>query len=372
MVENFETSKFVRENAKGQESAVKKETVSERIEGRKDVSEAESLTRYEDELDKLFEGKKPAISFDVFYSAHATAEDMKDLKKYFNKADVFIPELCGWRDEAIKVYKDISAGRMKPEDYLNKRGLSPKKSAYYFYILERFKLIYNSRKPIIFIDPPGGHPIETRRIQAESNLYKPLYPFGEKFETRLKVYKKLLKEFASAQIEREEYMFSQIKPALEKILEENPDFKNKERIKVLLSLGVFHTGIWHMLKKEGRKNNQRVSARFSVSPLVFEFFSEAVRAYRFGKEPDDELITRATMEQELCWLTLLIPTKDSLKQHRCLRKIVSLFGCEEIKGMFEQSRNKDDFASLFKKKLKEKNIEVPDSEEELDKFLKDT
>ncbi|MGB9609215.1 MAG: hypothetical protein ACPL3E_02450 [Minisyncoccia bacterium] len=56
-----------------------------------------------------------------------------------------------------------------------------------------------------------------------------------------------------------------------------PELKNKEKLKVLVNLGAFHTGVFHLLKKE----KIPAQATFIKKPYLFSRAGEMTRKERF-------------------------------------------------------------------------------------------
>jgi endonuclease III-like uncharacterized protein len=139
----------------------------------------------------------------------------------------------------------------------------------------------------------------------------------------------------------------------------DPRFSTKERIKILMYLGAFHTGFYHVLKERFPGS---IFRRFNVMPLVYPFIVEVSRRICFGKEIDYELASKSLLEELLFYSAvglaknpkrLLIPSKsikDSYSFHLLLRKLVEKFSYEEIKEFF------DEVGELIRKGEERENI----------------
>lgn len=175
----------------------------------------------------------PQVSVDIFFSGHGTRKDWDGLAEKFEKADVFIPETVGWDSKILESTRDISEGK------INVSFASPS--------TRRLKeMIYQSSKPIAFIDVPFSHPLTKKLKEIIRNKALPLIGSLPKFLHTIDADEK---EFVRLQKKREEYMISHLKPAIEELLQTYPYLKQKKSINVLLTLGAVHTPVYVRLKK---------------------------------------------------------------------------------------------------------------------------
>lgn len=237
----------------------------------------------------------PKVSIDIFYSSHETKRDVEGLKRRFKKADIFVPELSGWTPEALLFFNNASSGKMKLIDMVGTVKSSP-------YLLELSNIIYNSGKPIVFIDVPYDH----------------------------------------------------------HIIEKYPGLGEKKKVKILLSLGSFHTRIFQSLKKSG----EEVTREFKTMPTYFNFEHEGIRRCLFGGDVDDKLAAKIFLQ-----MLFTLRRLDADIRFRLERKIVSQFSFEEAKEIFERIKQGENEVQLIKSKLEEKGFKIPQTEKELDAFL---
>lgn len=309
------------------------------------------------------EKRFPKIEIDIFYSPHATDKDIDGLEKQFSQADVYIPELADYSSATLKNLNKLSQEGRYRKGFLG--------SLDNFGIEERFlkkqlEMISYSKKPITLIDLPGGHYL----INALDKSFEP-FKLPDDFKSALELIKSKLKKMSELEKEREDYMISQIRPKVEKVLKNYPQLSKKENIKVLISLGAVHTKVYHSLKKTEREKVQR---KFSRLPFIFSLEEEAMRKYGFGKEVDDELAAKVVLEGQFRSIFkdyLYEICDDNLKIGELTRKIISQFSFNEIEEMFNSLKKDPNltFESLFKTKFKEKGIKLPSNEAELDKMI---
>lgn len=304
----------------------------------------------------------PKISVDVFYSPHGTALDITGLQERFEKADIYVPEMHGWSQVNLENYQMVSSGEKSPEEVLRELGESPDDRLYSLFQSE-LAMLYNSKKPVIFIDLP----------QEESKDLK-LPIAGNNFQELLLWTRDFLERRSEYNIDREEFMLSQIVPQIKEVLEENTTLKEKPQLHILLLLGSTHTGIYHRLKERGITTTHK----FSTQPVIYSHEDEAIRSLRFKKEMDDTLVARALLEivfSSVFEEELEKITQDDNKLELLKRRLAGQFNLEEIKDALNLLPThgwqwfKGAFSGYFPYLLEQKGIKLPESKEDLDQLL---
>lgn len=285
----------------------------------------------------------PPFSVDIYYSAHASAEDVKDLAKKFSEADIYIPEQMHSKG-TLDTYQKVSDGIMEPVEAAKKMFGD---SIQYGYALERLKIIYDSHKPINMVDLPIDHELieEYKELDHRPNL--------KNFEEDLKKTEIYLQKAAEFEKKREEYMLSQLEPAIRESIENHPGLQDKKQLKVLLSLGAYHTGLFHDMKQKGYS----VEREFGELPVSFGYAGEAMRKHSFDKKVDDDLVAKSMLEN-LIWRnfkeSILKLSTNSMANLKSLDKIVSKFSFEEVKNLFDKLKNKDEIKNVLREEIYKK------------------
>jgi hypothetical protein len=280
--------------------------------------------------------KLPSFEFTIFFGQHLLEEDIpQDFIEAFKECDVYIIELMG-EDTDIEELNKLSRGEIDPNSTEISHHPNP-------FMRKLVRLIYNSGKKIITIDLPKKHLI-SQRIQELSRQEKIILFEGYPFETLIDKWRELLSIISVEDMLREAYMLNRLDEELRNLMND-PRFSKKERIKILMYLGAFHTGFYHVLKERFPGS---IFRKFSVMPLVYPYYLEVSRRIYFGKEIDDELVSKSLLEELLFYSAvglaknprkLLIPSKsikDSYSFHLLLRKLVEKFSYEEIKEFFDE------------------------------------
>lgn len=304
---------------------------------------------------------EPQVIFNLFFAGHATPADRDGLSKQFSKCDIFIPEAYGWTLRDLQRYQDTATGKKSPPNRMLSFFLNPT-------VTQELKTIHRSGKHVIIIDVSADDPLFRNKEdifpKSNKNFLK------DDFPSTLEYVKASLQKVASFNNQREHYMLSQLKPKVMALLEEYPSLKKRKIVRVLLVLGSFHTRIYHDL----RTSNQQVTRRFSTMPLLYFFEEEAERSLQFGGKVDDKLAAKVFLEETLFndefiiskWIPL---AKTADKVAELSRKIISQFSFEEAREIFEGLKRGENSEELFKAKLAEKGIKIPQREKELDEFL---
>ena len=244
------------------------------------------------------------------------------------------------------------------------------------FLLTQFELLYNTNKAVVFADVPRGdwvfqHDFRERAPHYYIGDVKPSETFGEK----LAGIKHAVETRGRFEKEREDYMILQLKLIPEKIsglTQKYPSLKGKKDITVLVRLGVFHTGVSDTLRSRG------VTRSFESGQRPYDFLAEGWRRGRFEKKIDDTFAARIFLQELLERMIgdhypdlFKVLLKNFEKRAGLYRKIISQFGEEDIHEIYDylQKPHENRFEKVFEKKLDEKNIRFPKTEEELDEFL---
>jgi hypothetical protein len=288
-----------------------------------------------------------SIALEFRFAPHRNVEDMKGFEESLNKANVYIPEMNRWNAEILKNWRDVSTGKKLPQDV-----------PYSSYVqLEELEKIYNTNKIIEFIDLPYDHSIQAEREDACKFFYQAINRRSWEFSEMVSDMRIYLEKFADVQVKREEYMASQIEKIKSEIFTNHPELADKEGIKILISLGSFHTWVYY----DAKKKNSSTSRTFNEMPVVFDNQTELLRRLRFKK--GHEKISNEEVAR--LWLIYQIKTghvetvNDSLLFGKYLRLAASKFSLKEIKSLFEKDANNIKIGKL----LEEKGVEYPNNEE---------
>ncbi len=319
---------------------------------------------------KVEKEKLPEMEVTFIYGSHDTEEDAQLVKKYIKEhikeIDVYCPEMKGWTPEFVEILNNISQGNVF---FFEKYLRMAKKYPHWKTVLTA---IYNSKKIISPIDVKQSE--FSKKIEdileideaANRNFYT------GNLEEAIKNKKEYLKKDAIWQKRREKIILENLKRIPEKVRKEYPELKKKNQLKVLVSLGAFHTWLSRQIKEEGYPAKKI----FTRMPYVFGHENEIGRKERFvfKAKPDDESVARSLTESSLEPYFKNF-SDNSEKTTEASRIIASKTSFELIEKLSVHLKKEDivsykraDYITDFLRKHK---IKVPEDEKELDKLIKD-
>jgi hypothetical protein len=306
--------------------------------------------------------EEPKISYHIFYGPHWTDKDFENLKNAFDKADIYVPELVGWDFRIKDNLNRLSQGEFTPEEVAAKEHVG-NKSAH----LRQYRLIYNSKKPILFADMPLQHkliPLSFKNDELGKEALE-LFEKGDFKSSFKKIYQYTIAE-TDYEKKREELIKKNLEEEVKKLVKTDSCFKDKSDVRVLLSLGAVHTGIYHQFKKE----ETPASREFSRQPFIFDSMAQALREMMLSrrKKPDKLLLARGLVEA----LTLYDYINrrisfDNSKLMPVLRKISSRLKFKDIKNICREM-GKDSNRTILDV-LEKRGLEIPRTEAEMDEML---
>jgi len=226
--------------------------------------------------------KLPKLHFDFFFASHVTEEDAKGLEERFKETDIFIPEMTEWTKKNLEEFQAVSDGKITPEELKNsKKGISGSR-------MFELKMVYKSKKPIIFVDITRGQKKGLGKPEFKLDFDKP-----SSFEEKFSKFKEFLKKDSDFSKKREDIIISNLLPNIREVIRQRPDLVNKKDLKVLLRLGSNHTTVFHKLAESGEK----VSRKFSKLPHIYSYFSACKRALIMNKPINDDDMAHALLEE---------------------------------------------------------------------------
>ena len=330
------------------------------------IAEQSWVNRFKNRLNGIFRKKKggsaewpsdlPQVSIDIFYTSHATAGDVEKMRKRFEEADVFIPESNGWKRSSLAWFRNLADGKLSREE-LNRFKFNTD------WVSGVARMVENSSKPVTVIDLPRNRLFKKLdKLYSGSGSVK-MGTFGSFLDSlRNHVHK-----VAELQKERDDYMVTQFPIRMRELLVIYPQLKEKKQIKVLLSLGSFHTSVYENMKEQGRN----VNWEFSAIPYVDGFRVEAERRYLFGKDVSDELAANMFLEKAL--ERDVLPHELATERYDefviFCRRVIPQFSFQDAEEVFNRIKQGEDRKKIFEDKLGQKGIKIPQTAQELHDFL---
>lgn len=308
--------------------------------------------------------EEPKIFYHFLYGSHITAEDFKKFKSVFAQCDIYVPEALAfdWASNDLAFLKNISEGSPNQQD-LEKMEKEIKSNSAQGAV---FSAIYNSKKPILFVDiAETDELVKKNEKNAEVGDNAINFFRNGDFKEAIKQIRLFVSNNAEFELAREEKIKENLKNKIQEFIKEHPERAEKDELKVLITLGSYHTHLYQDIKRDGLT----VFREFNELPDIFSSLDEAERRLIFKKEIDDEFLAHGLIEEIL--LDYLDPlTSDSNKLISVLRKISSRLDLETIKKISEKIGEEGvSQKNVLVDELKRLNIKVPRSEREMDEML---
>ncbi len=274
----------------------------------------------------------PNVETHFFFNQHSTSEDGKMVADRLVDKDIFIQENAGWDKERLETWRKISNGEFTPEQAIEHEKERGKPFFWPDYFKTIFEKLHGSNKEVLLVD-----------VKSDSEVYQELVSFFGKespywnLVDKSKSYEETcerisnISEFESIlQTERENEILENMKTNLLELLQEKPELQNKENLKMLFSMGSFHTRLYHEMKKSG----DNVSREFQSSPYTFHPRMAVERVVHFkGSEKAKEYMPKIL----LLWLL----ERSNMKYENISSKVLSRFSNEQTRELFEMYKKSE-------------------------------
>jgi len=303
------------------------------------------------------EGKEngPKLKIKIFFSEHIS-EGVHSMEEDYKNCDVFIPEDANWNPEREKEWNKLSQGKVKPTEFADYFG----EPRFHSFLLTQSEMVFNSKKPILFIDAPEKYNI-LGKMEVMYEQYSKRIKSAKEFNDIFSATKDFLLERSELNKKRENIMKNLLPVRIKSFLEENSDYKKKKELRVLISLGGSHTRVFHNIKARG----EEITREFRKLPLVYGVYSEIERRFSFGKDISRDLIAQYILHGLISSKldNQFIDLKDDLDKMKLVDDVAAFvrsFNYEEIESIIG---NGDD-VEISKRKLNNlalsKNIKIPE------------
>jgi hypothetical protein len=243
----------------------------------------ERIPKNENDLEKQ---EYPPIKLNFLYSGHEKSSEAMGFAHEIMKADIYITEAVGADESDRATLQKISDGVEPPIP-----STDPFRNA-------ELNILSFSKKPVLCVDIPRGHHLieQFKKALEKEDKAATLFQNGSHKEGT-DLFRESLIEHSAIQLEREQYIQSEIPKQVRQLLDKRPDIKEilskKGFLDVTFSMGAGHTLMYSELKNSGAD----VKSSFSENPLIFDYYSEALRRIMRGMGVSDEVLVKALFER---------------------------------------------------------------------------
>ncbi|NTV22558.1 MAG: hypothetical protein HGB03_03280 [Candidatus Yonathbacteria bacterium] len=281
----------------------------------------------------------PKIETNFFFHKHATAENGQAVGERLKNADILIQENAGWDSARLDIFNEVSNGTLTPEQAMDMEKQNGKPFLWKDFYASLLEGLYKSEKKVMLVDVPNDNVVfkNLMGLYASNGAYNNLINKSLPYEETLRRIGNVSKFESDMQKAREDYILEKLPEALAETLKQNPDLQKKENLKILFSMGGFHTRLYHEMKKSGND----VSREFSSMPYNFDPRMATERNIHFkGMEESKYLLPK---------IALYLLLKKELPNLKITHDVISVFSDEEIKSLYEkyQTASSEEFKEYF-------------------------
>lgn len=235
------------------------------------------------------------VSINFYLSPHGFAGDAPFLKERLARADIFAPEIHGWKPKHLKAYEGISGGDYRSLEQIRQPTRVKKGSG--TFTEAQVTALYNTRLPVVMFDVEDSDPIasQSRRYLLDKTWFSD--NFHSEFGLTIEGLRKYFGEQAGPITHRrEEVMLENLTTRVPALIEAHPKLRKMVSVAVLVALGAEHTNVYNQLKKDNPKPRQ-VTREFDRMPEIFPYFTRCLRAGALGLEITNEELARLIAEK---------------------------------------------------------------------------
>lgn len=271
----------------------------------------------------------PRIETNFFFNKHATAEDGQAVGGRLKNTDILIQENAGWNSARLDVFNDVSNGNLTPTQAIDMEKQNGKPFLWKDFYTALLDGLYKSEKKVMLIDVQDDNVVfkNLMNLYASNGAYKNLINKSLSYEETLRRIANVSKFESDTQKEREDYILENMPNALAEMLKQNPELQQKENLKILFSMGGFHTRLYQEMKKSGND----VSREFSTMPYNFNPRMAAQRSIHFkGIEESESLLPK---------IALYLILKKEFPNLELSNETIAVFSDQEIKDIYDKYKS---------------------------------
>lgn len=277
----------------------------------------------------------PPLEVDFYFSPHNTSADSEALVPHLHEADVYIFEGLDVGQNELRWFRAIAEGWKEAK---------PVAQSFTGFMRPIMRELYGSGKTIASIDVKGDSEANRELIknleQAQMRIEAP--PVADTYEETIDAFSANMEKYADLQGQREDLMAAAFEGTMDDLIKKDPSLKGREPLKVLLSMGAWHTQLRHRLTQAGVESTRHFP---DALPHTYPFFDELTRAYSYGKQPDEGLVEKAYAQiilEKAVWTSQkLQKNRDAVVTHKLsshLRDSVSSLSHDQIVELIDAYR----------------------------------
>lgn len=279
----------------------------------------------------------PKVKLHIFYSTHETGQDAPNLPERIKECDIFVPEGAGFSEENLffKALKRIVKGDAK----IYERAMVEFRQRFGPDSWSEFliKNLYGTYKPVLFVDIREASETFKKGEDLIKKSGRWFFDSPNDFSESLIRLEDFLKEAASNQNEREDFIMQTLIPSLNNLISQHPRFFNKSQVKVLMQMGASHTRIYRKLVAIP-ENNGRISREFGQKPFIYVGQDDVLRKFQMGKDVSNVQIARVLVNpivSKILWEEIAKKFSREGERMRFVGEVILRLSFEDLKNLYE-------------------------------------
>lgn len=281
----------------------------------------------------------PVLKVNVLLSRHETAEDYRSVQERLEKKpDILLYEGADGTDYKdgksgyTRLLQALSDGRFRLKD-VNAQGREK----------ALMESIYDSGVKVGSIDTTKK---ESAAIGLQAASEASLVT-AENYDVTLDGIKEYNARLAEAQNKRDAIMAQRFEHEIGRILEQNPELKQKDELDIFIPLGAYHTKLGRSLRRMGVETDVEFdgidyedsgehSGISAERSYVYNHVNRLQRTLAFGREPSRELVEKAYATY---MIAQLLPSTEDDQKSKVVSDyrdaVVGALESEDIQAMHE-------------------------------------
>lgn len=281
----------------------------------------------------------PKLEVDFWFTAHGERRDVEGIQSQLAQTDIYFYENS--RPDLTAMFQEISTNPARPLEQIIEEGViygAPIKDSFWEPVIRG---LYGSQIIVGGCDVrPDEREVKDEIIEA----IKTELPTEGSFLEAAGVFVANSARVAIGQNERESLMIRHFEEDMEAILELNPKLKEKEDLKILISIGSYHTTLRHLFEKEGVEGKQHFPGSIN-GHYVYSYEVELWRTIAMQREPSTELAKRAYTERlvkkavDVSLEHAGVPPLQNELKDPFVRRLTSLIDEDQMEEMYRLYQN---------------------------------
>ena len=302
----------------------------------------------------------PKLELSFYFANHAVKSDTENMAPLVAEADIILYEDVTRYEEYKAFFNQVATDPEKA--FENPIWKSVKDTD-----LEPMVMAMKGTNKVAATMDIGKTVEEHEMAQALSDLVKRPVARVAEYSDAVRMFGEKCEEIAKLQSKREDVMVANFEEEIEQILASHPDLMQKNELKILASMGLYHTRLGHKFAEAGMKSGRH----FSNKSYTYGYQNELVRSYAFHKEASNELMQRATAESIVAMYILHeLKRREEVKSEMItayLRNAVTALTIEDMEDLYDAYRGGHLTTKLLDRLLTSRGVyRLPRDKKELD------